>query len=101
MRKVRSAAIHCPALHSMSDITSDARIKSHALVDRCEQLFANILREVGAHGIGIENVFAIEIDIRRSGRHHSTHRRRSDIVDGLITTIVHFLPLMFSFNPSF
>ncbi len=92
MRKVRRAAIHCPALHSVSDIASDARVKSDTFVNRCEKLFANVLREVGAHGIGIENVFAIEIDIRRSGRHHSAHRRRSDIVDGLITTIVHFLP---------
>ena len=95
MRKVRCAAIHRPAFHGVSDIACNARVKRDAFVNRRKQLFTNIFRKIGAHSIGVENIFTIEIDVHGSGRHGTAHRGSCDIVDGLITTIIHFLPVFF------
>ena len=92
VRKVRCTAIHRPTLHGVGHIAGNTRVKRNAFINRCKKFLANILREVRAHGLGIENIFAIEIDVHGSSRHRTAHRRSCDIIDGLITTIVHDLP---------
>ena len=93
VRKVSSTAVHCPLLHGMGHIACDTRIEGSAFVNGCNQLFADILGQVFAHGIDVEHIFAVEIDIDRCGRLNGRGRGLCDFVDGLFAVAyAHFEP---------
>ena len=83
MSEMRSTAVHRPLLHGMGHVGSDGGVKGGALVDGRNQLFADVLRKVGTHGLDIENVLAVEIDIDRGGRQYGGGRGLRDFVDCL------------------
>ena len=68
VRKVRGSAIHGPLLHGVGDVASDVRVEGDPFVDFSEELFADILRQVAAHGVGVKNVFTVKVDVDRFGR---------------------------------
>ena len=47
----------------VGNFASDARIKRCAAVDGGEELLANVLGKICAHGLGVEYVFAVEVDV--------------------------------------
>ena len=59
--KVRGTAVDGPFLHGMGDLVCNRRVKRCAAFDGCEQLFANVLGEVGTHGFCVEDVLAVEV----------------------------------------
>ncbi len=61
--KVGGAAVDSPLFHGVGNFASDARIKRCAAVDGSEELLANVLGKICAHGLGVENVFAVEVDV--------------------------------------
>ena len=63
VRKVGGAAVDSPLLHGVGDFAGDARIKRCAAIDGGEELLANVLGKICAHGLGVENVFAVEVDV--------------------------------------
>ena len=81
VRKVRRAAVHGPLFHRMGDVAGDVRVESDPLVDRGEELFADILRQVAAHGVGVENVFTIKVDVDRFGRFYRRRSGSSNVVN--------------------
>ncbi len=83
VREVRGTAVHRPLLHGMGHVGSDGGVKGGALVDGRNQLFADVLRKVGTHGLDVENVFAVEIDIDRGGRQYGGGRGLRNFVDCL------------------
>ena len=61
--KVGGAAINGPLLHGVGDFAGDAWIKRCAAIDGGEKLLTNVFRKVGTHGLGVEDVFAVEVDV--------------------------------------
>ena len=61
--KVSSATIKGPLFHAVCNFASDARVERCAVVDSCEKLFADVFRQVSAHGVGVEYVFTIKVDV--------------------------------------
>ena len=61
--KVSSAAIKGPLFHAVCNFASDARVERCAVIDSCKKLFADVFRQVSAHGVGVENVFTIKVDV--------------------------------------
>ena len=91
--KVSSTTIHSPLLHGVGDIARDTRIECGTFVNGCNQLFADILGQVFAHGIDVEHIFAVEIHINRSSRLDRRGRGLCDFVDGLFAVAyAHFEP---------
>ncbi len=61
--KVGSAAVDSPLFHGVGDFAGDTRVERCATVDGGEELLANVLGKIGAHGLGVEDVFAVEVDV--------------------------------------
>ena len=96
VRKVRGSAVHRPLLHGVGHIACDTRIEGGTFVNGCNQLFADILGQVFAHGVDVEHVFAVEIHIHRTGRLDGRGRGLCDFVDGLFAVAyAHFEPHFF------
>ncbi|WP_366520305.1 hypothetical protein [Fibrobacter sp.] len=65
----------------MGDVASDVRVEGDPFVDRGEELFADILRQVAAHGVGVENVFTVKVDVDRFGRFYRRRSGSSNVVN--------------------
>ena len=91
------------ATSAAGHVGSDGGIKGCALVDGGNQLFADVLGQVLAHGIDVEHIFAVEVHAYRGGQLDRRGRLFRDFVDCLFAVAYahlepHFLPLKGRFS---
>ena len=90
VREVGRAAFQRPVLHRVGDVGGDRRIERRAVVDGREQLFGGGFRQVFAHHVGAEHVFAVAAHVDGSGRFRDGGVKCRDRVDGMDTIqIIH------------
>ena len=93
--KVGSATIQSPLLHGVSHFACNACVQGNALVDGGQQLFAALLGEVVAHGLGVEHVLTEIIHVHRGRGQNGAGGGGGDVVNGVLAVIVHNCTLFF------
>ena len=82
VREVGGTPVDCPLLHGVCDFVRNARVERCALVDGGEQLLADILGQVGAHGLCVKDVLAVKVETCGCGRHVFACGFARDFLDG-------------------
>ena len=83
VREVGGTPVDCPLFHGMCDFVRDARVKRCALVDGGEQFLADVLGQIGAHGLCVKDVLAVKVETCGCGGHVCVRGFARDFLDGL------------------
>ena len=83
VREVRGAAVDGPFLHAVRDVGGDGGIERDAAVDRGEEFAGDVLREVLADGLLVEDVAAEIVQRGARGRRGGRGRTGGDGVKGV------------------
>ena len=82
VRKVGGAAVDGPFFYGMCHFVRDARVKRCALVDGGEKLLADVLGQVGAHGLCVKDILSVKVEACGGGRHIFACVFARDFLDG-------------------